>query len=229
MAEKVIRVLLLEPGKFAREAEIDASLAGMQSIVGGHIEAIFPFDEPVCIVCNDEGKLLGLPLNRGLRDEDGELCDIISGTCFLCDCSSQEFKSLSDEQLQHYKEQFLQPERFVRCGESILAKPYVPELYQNGGEEKSMKLESIPYLHNQHMLGCSPIPPGYTMVISHPVRDENGRCGVLLRAEHTGIYTLFVGGKACCLQSVDQQEAQRLVEKERQVQIRKAPDRSHER
>jgi len=31
----------------------------------------------VALICNDEGKLQGLPLNRGLRDERGELYDII--------------------------------------------------------------------------------------------------------------------------------------------------------
>lgn len=54
--EKRIKVVLLEPGKLARAAEIDASLEGMQKIVGGMIEGFYPFEEEVCIVCNDEGK-----------------------------------------------------------------------------------------------------------------------------------------------------------------------------
>lgn len=39
----------------------------MQEIVGGTIQVLYPFAEPVALVCNDEGKLLGLPLNRALR------------------------------------------------------------------------------------------------------------------------------------------------------------------
>ena len=40
--EKKIKVVLLEPGKLARTAEIDASLAGMQKVVGGLIEPFYP-------------------------------------------------------------------------------------------------------------------------------------------------------------------------------------------
>ena len=50
--EKMIKVVLLEPGKLARAVEIDASLAGMQKVVGGLIEPFYPFEEQVCIVCN---------------------------------------------------------------------------------------------------------------------------------------------------------------------------------
>lgn len=65
-----IKVVLLEPGKLARIADIDASLKGMQKIVGGSIEAYYPFEEQVCIVCNDEGKINGMDLNRAIREED---------------------------------------------------------------------------------------------------------------------------------------------------------------
>ena len=41
MSEK-IKVVMLEPGKLARTAEIDASLAGMQKVVGGLIEPSTP-------------------------------------------------------------------------------------------------------------------------------------------------------------------------------------------
>ena len=62
-----IFVVLCEPGKMAKAATIEASLESYQKAVGGYIEAYYPFEEPVCIVCNDEGKLIGLELNRGLR------------------------------------------------------------------------------------------------------------------------------------------------------------------
>lgn len=65
-----IKVVLLEPGKLARVADINASLEGMQKIVGGCIEAYYPFEEQVCIVCNDEGKINGMDLNRAVREED---------------------------------------------------------------------------------------------------------------------------------------------------------------
>ena len=80
-----IKVVLLEPDKEAQIAEIETTLESMQHLVGdGFIEAFYPFEEEVCIVCNDEGKINGLPLNRAVYSENGELMDIIAGTCFLC-------------------------------------------------------------------------------------------------------------------------------------------------
>ncbi len=67
-----IRVVLLEPGKVARITEISHTLADLQSIVHGDIEVIYPFDEEVCIVCNEEGKLNGSALNRAIYDEPTE-------------------------------------------------------------------------------------------------------------------------------------------------------------
>ena len=72
-----MKILLVEPGKVPRPAEIAPSLEAMQKVVGGSIEAVYPFDEPVALICNEEGKLLGLPLNRSLRHPDtGAIYDI---------------------------------------------------------------------------------------------------------------------------------------------------------
>lgn len=65
--EKKIKVVLLEPGKLARTAEVDASLAGMQKTVGGLIEPFYPFEEQVCIVCNEESKINGMRPNRSVK------------------------------------------------------------------------------------------------------------------------------------------------------------------
>ena len=100
-----IRVVLVEPGKLARIAEVGTTLDTMQRIVGGDIEAYYPFEEQVCIVCNEEGKINGLPLNRAIRDADtGDIADIIAGTFFICDCSGESFGSLSTEQQKLYLE-----------------------------------------------------------------------------------------------------------------------------
>ena len=43
------------------------SLKALQQAVGGSIGASYPFaDDPVAVVYNDDGKLMGLPLNRAL-------------------------------------------------------------------------------------------------------------------------------------------------------------------
>ena len=82
--ETSMEVLLVEPGQYARIATISSGLAAMQAAVGGDIQAVYPFDDPVAIVCDDEGKLNGKPLNRALRDEDGTVYDIVAGTFFVC-------------------------------------------------------------------------------------------------------------------------------------------------
>lgn len=228
---ETMRVVLLEPGKQARITEIDRSLHGMQRAVGGGIEAMYPFEEPVCIVCNREGKNNGLPLNRAIREEDNikemsyaelkkrfqqaeasgkehltgfivftkdsftqdypegsrtyvvssnnkafipgmggysifataldgtdagvrldwymadehggdhgwkiercyvnepgrEILDIIAGTCFICDCSGEDFNSLTDEQAQRYTDKYLLPEHFPQVNGEIKAVPFKPK------------------------------------------------------------------------------------------------------
>lgn len=129
--EQELTVVLLEPGKLARVAQIKNTLHHMQRVVGGLIEPYYGFQESVCLVCNEEGKIHGLPLNRGVRDpESGELVEIIAGTCFLCDCSGSDFGSLTPEQQKKYQEMFYRPERFVRQEQEILAIPYMPEKSQ---------------------------------------------------------------------------------------------------
>lgn len=124
--KETIRVVLLEPNRMARVADIDSSLKGMQQVVGGLIEAFYPFEEQVCFVVNEEGKLNGLPLNRAVYDENKEMVDIIAGTAFLCDCSGSDFGSLSEEQQKRYQSQFYYPEMFFRNNQKIKAVPFNP-------------------------------------------------------------------------------------------------------
>ena len=68
-----ITVLVVEPGKEPYTKEIDSGLESLQHEVGGYIQAVYPFEPPVAIICNEEAKLEGFPLNRALRDEDGDI------------------------------------------------------------------------------------------------------------------------------------------------------------
>lgn len=97
-----MKVLVVEPQKPCRVQEIEG-LPDMQQLVGGDIEAVYPFQEPVALVCNSEGKLLGLPMNRPLLDKDYLPYDIIRGTFFVAGLGQEEFISLTDEQIQRYK------------------------------------------------------------------------------------------------------------------------------
>ena len=97
-----MKVLIVEPMKPCYVREI-SGLNDMQEIVGGHIEAIYPFKEQVAIIANEEGKILGLPFNRPLSDERGVPYDIVCGTFFMAGLGAEDFVSLTDEQIQRYK------------------------------------------------------------------------------------------------------------------------------
>lgn len=118
-----MRILLIEPGKKPSVQEIAGTLESIQDIVGGLIQAVYPFKEPVALVCNDEGKLLGLPLNRGLEDIDGNLYDIICGTFFICGIEEDRFVSLTEEQIQHFTRKFYTPQLFLNLNGQILVLP----------------------------------------------------------------------------------------------------------
>lgn len=64
-------ILVVEPDKVPYPKEINGTLEEMQQIVGGYIQAMFPFPDEVALICNEEGKIQRLPLNRPLKDEDG--------------------------------------------------------------------------------------------------------------------------------------------------------------
>ena len=98
----------------------------MQQAVGGSIGASYPFEDPVAIVYNDDGKLMGLPLNRALRDENGEMYDAVAGTFLVVGLGEEDFVSLSPELAQKYEQLFHQPEAFLKLGNRLLVLP-VPD------------------------------------------------------------------------------------------------------
>ena len=62
--KNTLTVLEIAPGQYPKQVEIDPDLKALQQAVGGNIGASYPFSDPVAIVYNDDGKLMGLPLNR---------------------------------------------------------------------------------------------------------------------------------------------------------------------
>ena len=83
-------VLVVEPGYAPYEKTIPHELHAMQEIVGGLITAIYPYEEPVGIVANDEGLLLGMDFNRSVEGGYGGLV----GPFFVCGLTEDSFCSL---------------------------------------------------------------------------------------------------------------------------------------
>ena len=127
LKEEKIKVVLCEPGKLARVTEITNTLEGLQATVKGDIEAFYPFEEAVCIVCNEEGKFNGCAPSRAVYGENKEMLDVIFGPFFICDCSGQNFGSLDREQLERFKKQFRNPEKLISVNGKILSVPYNPQ------------------------------------------------------------------------------------------------------
>ena len=126
-APEKLTVLVVEPKKEPYVKEIDPGLHALQAEVGGDIAASYPFDDPVGLVLNDEGKLIGLDLNRSLRDEHGEIYDIVAGTFLVVGLGPESFASLPPDMIQKYTEQFKRPELFASINGQIVSVPVEPE------------------------------------------------------------------------------------------------------
>jgi antirestriction protein len=116
--ENKITVLVVEPEKKPYVKVIENTLKSLQHEVGGYIQAIYPFDD-AAVICDEESKLNNKPLNRSLRDDTGEIYDIIAGTFLVVGLAKESFGSLSDEQLRKYAKRFEMPEVFVNYNGKI--------------------------------------------------------------------------------------------------------------
>lgn len=133
MEKKEMTVLLIEPEARPKVVTMETGLKPLQEAVGGYIEAVYPFDDPIALIVNEEGKLDGLPLNRALRHKNGEVYDILAGNVLVVGLGEDDFTSLSPKMMDKYKEMFHHPEAFIHLGRSIIAVP-IPERQVKGEE-----------------------------------------------------------------------------------------------
>mgnify|MGYP000659418934 FL=1 len=119
-----MKVLIVEPGKYPREADIEHTLEAEQAVVGGTIQAVYPWRDSACIVCNDNGIAENLPLNRMLGDYD-----IIHGTFFVCGLTRDDFTDLTPQQMKHYEEMYHDPQLFFLLGKTLCVEHTTPEEY----------------------------------------------------------------------------------------------------
>lgn len=124
MENNFIKILHVKVGEKPIVTEIPDELEAMQNLVGGWIEEITPWNDDVALVCNEEGKIIGLPLNRSFKTHSG-FRDIVAGDFFLCyaPVDSESFLSLSDEQIEKYTKMFETPEEFYISGDDIVSRP----------------------------------------------------------------------------------------------------------
>ena len=117
-------VLKIMPGRKPTRVTMPHTLEAMQSMVDGYIQAIYPYEDPVAIICNEEGKLMGLEPNRTVRDPDtNEVTDIICGAFFVCGLGEEDFCSLTEEQITKYSKLFHSPEIFLWNGANLVVLP----------------------------------------------------------------------------------------------------------
>lgn len=108
-----MKVIMIEPFKPAYMAEIGADLKSMQKAVGGDIETVYPYTDPLVLVCDEEGKINGKERNRALVSDNGEIYDVVFGTFFIAGIgvkSSRLFRNLIEKYLEKYKN----PHAFIK-------------------------------------------------------------------------------------------------------------------
>ena len=120
---------------------IGSDLESLQAAVGGSIEVVYPFEDNVGLIMNEEGKIEGLPLNRALRDDRGELYDIIAGDFLVVGLTEDDFGSLSQEQMDKFEKLFHQPECFMKMGRSIMALPLPDDLVRDNREKPEQPMK----------------------------------------------------------------------------------------
>ena len=128
-------VLVVEPMKEPRVVTLPTGLEALQKAVGGYIEAVYPFEDPVALICNEEGKFAGLELNRGLYDDKGKLYDILAGTFLVTGLTEDNFGSLSPELIEKYTDMYRTPQMFIRVNGELMAVPV-----KEAGKEKAEAL-----------------------------------------------------------------------------------------
>lgn len=103
-----MKILIVEPGKHPRQAEVQHTLKNLQDIVGGYIQAVYPREDPVALVCDEEGLLKQLEFNRLVAPEVP-----IFGTFFICGLDEEDFTDLPDDLMTKYSKMLYDPQYLI--------------------------------------------------------------------------------------------------------------------
>lgn len=107
-----MKVLIVEPGKHPRKADIVHTLESLQGIVDGYIEVTYPWKDRIGLVCNDEGLLRQLPFNRLVAPNNA-----IFGTFFLCGLGEEDLTDLPDEMANKYMKLLYCPQILIQTAD----------------------------------------------------------------------------------------------------------------
>lgn len=118
--EKEITAIFIKPKCLPEKITIENKLSTYQKLVNGYIEC-FDLPNEITIICNLEGKINGLDLNRSIKDEEGKTIDIIAGNMVIVgiDYEEGEFISLAEKQIENITEQFFHPEIFFKFNDEL--------------------------------------------------------------------------------------------------------------
>lgn len=111
-----MKVLIVEPGRNPRAAHISSELSSLQQTVGGYIQAIYPWEDPVAVVCDEEGLLKQAEFNRLIAPEVA-----IFGTFFICGLGEEDFTDLPDAMIAKYAQLLHDPEILIRTPKGCAA------------------------------------------------------------------------------------------------------------
>ena len=113
-----MKVLIVEPGKNPRTAHISPELSSLQATVGGYIQAIYPWDDPVAVVCDEEALLKDLEFNRLIAPEVA-----IFGTFFICGIDECDFSDLPNNLMLRFAQEYHDPQVLIRTPAGYIALP----------------------------------------------------------------------------------------------------------
>ena len=128
--QKEIRALRICPDMLPYEVIINKMLPGLEEAIGGGIEVVYPFDDPVAVIVHAEGKLIGLKPNRALR-YDGVIYDIVAGDFLIVGYRKGYFCSLPPNLMKKYRHLFYQPEMFFVVNDNIVTLPLPDDMVKS--------------------------------------------------------------------------------------------------
>ena len=92
-----MRIVVKKVGQMGEIMEVENTLDTFQEIVGGYIET-YPIMTDTLIVCNEEGKLMGLEPN--IIIQVGQYKEVVNGKFAIVKQGEEDFESLDDKQIE---------------------------------------------------------------------------------------------------------------------------------